>query len=97
MNIASYDFFQAIRGPIMLITLGTLVALDYFQGVSFSRRTWPLLLIVFGIMKLLEKAGKPPDYPTGPYSNPPGGPYPGAPAAYPTVPPTSSTSGANTI
>lgn len=97
MNIASYDFFQAIRGPIMLITLGTLVALDYFQGVSFSRRTWPVLLIVFGLMKLLEKAGKPPDYPTGPYSNPPGGPYPGAPAAYPTVPPTGSTSGANTI
>ena len=97
MSIASYDFFQAIRGPIMLITLGTLVALDYFQGVSFSRRTWPVLLIVFGLMKLLEKAGKPPDYPTGPYSNPPGGPYPGAPAAYPTVPPTGSTSGANTI
>lgn len=97
MNIASYDFFQAIRGPIMLITLGTLVALDYFQGVSFSRRTWPVLLIVFGLMKLLEKAGKPPDYPAGPYSNPPGGPYPGAPAAYPTVPPTGSTSGANTI
>ncbi|MDQ2945684.1 MAG: DUF5668 domain-containing protein [Acidobacteriota bacterium] len=97
MNIASYDFFQAIRGPIMLIALGTLVALDYFQGVSFSRRTWPLLLIVFGIMKLLEKAGKPPDYPTGPYSNPTGGPYPGAPAAYPTVPPTGTTPGANTI
>ena len=90
MNIASYDFFQAIRGPIMLITLGTLVALDYFQGVSFSRRTWPVLLIVFGIMKLLEKAGRPPDYPSGPYSNPPS-------AVYPSVPPTGSTPGANAI
>ena len=70
MNLASYDFVQAIRGPIMLITLGTLVALDYFQGLSFSRRTWPVLLIVFGVLKLLEKAGRPPDYPAGPYSNP---------------------------
>ncbi len=89
MNIASYDFFQAIRGPIMMITVGTLVALDYFQGISFLRRTWPVLLIVFGLMKLLEKAGRPPDYPAGP--------YPGAPAAYPSVPPPGSTPGANTI
>ena len=97
MNIASYDFFQAIRGPIMLITVGALVALDYFQGVSFLRRTWPFLLIVFGIMKLLEKAGRPPDYPAGPYSNPPAGPYPGGPAAHPAVPPPGRAPGANTI
>ena len=67
MNIASYDFVQAIRGPLMLITLGTLVALDYFQGISFSRRTWPVLLIVFGILKLLERAGRPPEIPLPPY------------------------------
>jgi Domain of unknown function (DUF5668) len=65
----TYELIQAIRGPIMLITLGVLVALDYFQGLSFSRRTWPLLLIVFGLLKLLEKAGRPPIDP-GPYSNP---------------------------
>ena len=91
MNIASYDLLQAIRGPIMLITLGTLVALDYFQGLSFSRRTWPVLLIVFGVLKLLEKTARPPDYPAGPYSNPPGGA-----AAYPAAPPPGSTPGANT-
>jgi len=63
VNTASSDLIQAIRGPIMLITLGVLVALDYFQGLSFSRRTWPVLLIVFGLMKLLERAGRPPVYP----------------------------------
>lgn len=75
-RVTTYALIQAIRGPIMLITLGTLVALDYFQGLSFGRRTWPILLIVFGIMKLLERAGRPPLDP-GPYSKvpaaPPGG------------------------
>jgi hypothetical protein len=45
----------AIRGPILLITLGVLVAIDYFGPWSFSR-TWPVLLIAYGILKLLEKA-----------------------------------------
>jgi hypothetical protein len=45
---------QAVRGPIMLILLGTLVAIDYFGYYGFSR-TWPLLIIVFGVLKLLEK------------------------------------------
>ncbi|MGI8745151.1 MAG: LiaI-LiaF-like domain-containing protein [Bryobacteraceae bacterium] len=78
MNATSLELIQAIRGPIMLITLGALVALDYFQGISFSRRTWPVLLIVFGLMKLLERAGRPPVYPPPvPYAGttavPPGG------------------------
>ena len=38
----------------MLITLGTLVAMDYLEGIGFAR-TWPILLIVFGMLKLLEK------------------------------------------
>jgi len=45
---------QAVRGPIMLILLGTLVAIDYFGVYGFSQ-TWPLLIIVFGVLKLLEK------------------------------------------
>jgi hypothetical protein len=64
---------QAIRGPIMLITLGALVALDYFRGVSFVERTWPALLIVFGLLKLLEMAGRQPQ-PAPPFAPPPGGP-----------------------
>jgi hypothetical protein len=46
----------AIRGPVMLIALGVLLAIDHFNVVSFSR-TWPALLIIFGLFKLLEKTG----------------------------------------
>ncbi len=54
MNDAS-TFVQAIRGPIMLITLGALVAIDY-AGIYGFWRTWPILIIVFGLLKLLERA-----------------------------------------
>jgi hypothetical protein len=47
---------RAIRGPVLLITLGALFTADYFYGLPFHR-TWPVLLIVFGIMKLLERVG----------------------------------------
>lgn len=59
---------SAITGPILLITLGTLVSLDYFAGYRFSR-TWPILIIVFGILKLVERlAAPPPGRPSsGPY------------------------------
>ena len=58
MNDTSYSLVQAIRGPIMLITLGSLVAMDYFGIYGFSR-TWPMLIIIFGILKLLEKIVSP--------------------------------------
>ncbi|HLK21731.1 MAG TPA: hypothetical protein VKT81_22435 [Bryobacteraceae bacterium] len=45
---------QAVRGPIMLIALGSLVAIDYFGYYGFGR-TWPVLIILFGFLKLLEK------------------------------------------
>lgn len=50
----------AIRGPVMLITLGSLFAVDYFGSYPFWR-TWPVLIIVFGALKLLEwgTAGQP--------------------------------------
>ena len=69
MNTSSNSLIQAVRGPIMLITLGSLVAADYFDIYGFSR-TWPLLIIVFGILKLLEKVAEPAQHPT---SNPPQG------------------------
>jgi hypothetical protein len=53
-DVSSYNLVQAIRGPIMLISLGTLVAMDYFGIYGFGR-TWPILIILFGILKLLEK------------------------------------------
>lgn len=55
MNIDRFEYVRAIRGPVLLITLGVLMVLEYFQDVSFSR-TWPVLLIVFGIMKLWERS-----------------------------------------
>ncbi len=54
MNDINYNLVQAVRGPIMLIALGTLVAMDYFGVYGFGR-TWPVLIILFGILKLLEK------------------------------------------
>jgi hypothetical protein len=73
-------FVQAVRGPVMLITLGALVAIDY-AGIYGFWRTWPILIIVFGLLKLLERAvarpappGSPGSYPGGqPGARPPGG------------------------
>jgi hypothetical protein len=48
---------QAARGPVLLITLGSLMAMDHNGLVSFSR-TWPALLIVFGVFKFLEHVGR---------------------------------------
>ncbi|GEM_PF-2568068 len=52
------SFIGAIRGPVMLILLGALMAIDQMGSYSFWR-TWPALLIVFGILKLAERAGGP--------------------------------------
>jgi uncharacterized protein YaaW (UPF0174 family) len=49
-------FLCAVRGPVMLITLGVLLAIDHVGTVSFAR-TWPVLLIVFGVFKLMERSG----------------------------------------
>jgi hypothetical protein len=60
-------FFRAIQGPIVLITLGVLFAFHQARIFSFGR-TWPLLIIVIGVMKLLERLAVPRNFP-------PGGPY----------------------
>jgi hypothetical protein len=55
----SAELMRAIRGPVVLITLGALLLADRFSGVPVTK-TWPVLLIVFGLMKLLERtAGAP--------------------------------------
>ena len=46
----------AIRGPVLLIALGLLMAADQLDRISFSR-TWPVLLILFGLFKLAEHLG----------------------------------------
>ena len=45
---------RASRGPVLLMTLGVLLAAHQFSGLSFDR-TFPILIIVFGMMWLLER------------------------------------------
>jgi hypothetical protein len=70
-------YLQSIRGPLVLITLGVLFAMHQADFISFSR-TWPLIIIVVGLVKLVERLVAPPvSYPPGgyPQQTPPvGGP-----------------------
>ncbi len=66
MNLA--NIMQAARGPILLITVGVLMAIDYSTPFGFGH-TWPILIIVFGILKLLERMAGPADPPV--YTLPP--------------------------
>ncbi len=46
---------RAIRGPICLITIGALFALNNFTRFRFDQ-TWPVILIVFGLLSLLKRS-----------------------------------------
>jgi hypothetical protein len=50
---------MALRGPALLLTLGLLFFFEQNGIISFER-TWPVLLIVFGVFKLAERAVAPP-------------------------------------
>lgn len=52
MNDQSAHLVRAVRGPIMLITIGVLFAFDRFTEFRFSE-TWPVLLIVGGLLRLV--------------------------------------------
>jgi len=49
--IIARDLIRAVRGPIILITIGTLFALDHFTNYGV-RQTWPVILIVVGLLTL---------------------------------------------
>lgn len=51
MNDQSMHLIRAIRGPVILITVGVLFAFDKFTEFRFSQ-TWPILLIVLGLLSL---------------------------------------------
>jgi hypothetical protein len=51
VNDQSAYLVQAVRGPIILITIGVLFAFDRFTEFHFSQ-TWPVLLIVAGLLRL---------------------------------------------
>jgi hypothetical protein len=69
MNVNEVNLIRAIRWPITLITLGTLFAMNNFTPYRFDQ-TWPVLLIIFGLLSLLGRttASMPPA------AGPPGGP-----------------------
>lgn len=54
MNQTTGSLMRAIRGPILLIALGVLFTLDQFTTYGL-RQTWPVLLILYGLLKLLER------------------------------------------
>jgi hypothetical protein len=69
-----YLFLRRMRGPIILLTFGITAILDEYAGISYGH-SWPLYIIVWGLLKLAENAilaQNPPAIPTG---------YPGYPAA----------------
>lgn len=94
----SYHVIRAIRGPITLITLGSLFALQNFTNLGFDK-TWPVLLIVFGLLSLMQRGAAPPrpapipppppsgysstGYSGSPYAQPPAGSTPPASGAGP--------------
>jgi hypothetical protein len=51
MNDQSAALVRAVKGPIILITIGVLFAFDRFTDFRFSQ-TWPVLLIVIGLLQL---------------------------------------------
>src|SRR5271169_6141200 len=80
MNGSGQSMVRAIRGPVTLITVGVLFALNNFTPYGFDK-TWPVLLIVFGLLSLLRRGMEPPPpppvqpFPPPAYSYPPQGSY----------------------
>jgi len=77
------NIFRAVRGPVTLITIGGLFALQNFTRYDFGQ-TWPVLLIVFGLLSLLGRTmappPPPPQYAWQPPAWPVPPPFPGQPA-----------------
>lgn len=78
MNVSERSTIRAIRGPVTLITIGTLFALNNFTPYRFDQ-TWPVILIVFGLFSLLgrslERVPPAPPFPPPGY-RPPAPPFP---------------------
>jgi hypothetical protein len=70
MNGTNANWVNQIRGPVTLITVGALFVLNNFTGIGFEK-TWPVLLIVFGLLSLLRRSMAPPaPPPTAPFPPP---------------------------
>jgi hypothetical protein len=75
---------HAVRGPITLITVGALFAINNFTPYGFDK-TWPVILIVFGLLTLVGRSTAQPSEPAAPAE------APAAPApSFDATPPSSS-------
>jgi len=54
MRASSADLIHAVRGPILLIVLGLLFVGWYWGHQVPFYKTWPVLVIVYGVLLLLE-------------------------------------------
>ncbi|MCX6587973.1 MAG: DUF5668 domain-containing protein [Acidobacteria bacterium] len=48
------NLFRAVRGPLLLIAVGVLFAMDQAGTVRIGQ-SWPALLVVVGLLKLMEQ------------------------------------------
>jgi hypothetical protein len=65
-----YIFIHRIKGPAMLLVFGITALLNEWDIITFGR-SWPLYLIVFGVLQLAERAAWSQwhqQYPQGPYA-----------------------------
>ena len=78
-----YLFLRRMRGPIFLLVFGVTAILDVYTPIDYGR-SWPLYLIVWGIMKLAENAilAQNPPPPPGQWPGAPGYPPGGYPGGY---------------
>lgn len=49
-----YLLLRRLRGPLLIVTIGVMALLDQYGVLSFGR-SWPLILIVIGILMLAER------------------------------------------
>jgi hypothetical protein len=66
MRGSLYALVRALRGPALLLTLGLLFFFEQ-SGVISVEKTWPILIIVLGVFRLVERAFAPPAPPSPPY------------------------------
>jgi Domain of unknown function (DUF5668) len=80
-----YLLIRRLRGPAFLLLVGVLALLAQAHILSWER-SWPLYLILAGVLLLAERAAlaaedyPPPPYPAAPYPNTNPNPPAGGPA-----------------
>jgi len=84
-----YILIRRLRGPAILLLLGTILLMHQAGLVDFWSLFFPLLLILIGVLKLAERAALAAAGDETPY---PGSPYPYGAAANPATQPQPGTS-----